>query len=127
LSGMFLFARGCRPLAFPSMLGQPAKADLPKDAVARETTKRRAQWDAVKLAVLHATFGLDLQQARALEHAKVLRDRGEAHLVRLGEFTDRRVPAGQSLDDGPPNGMGQGREDRVQVDRCFGSGNHLVK
>src|SRR5437660_11850032 len=109
------------------MLGQPAKAVLPKDAVAREPTKRRAQWGDVKLAAVHATFGLDLHQARVLEHAKVLRDRGEAHLVRLGEFTDRRVPAGQSLNNGPPNGMVHRREDRVPVDGCLGSVTRMVK
>src|SRR5947207_8205078 len=113
------------------MLGQPAKAVLPKDAVAREPTKRRAQWGDVKLAAVHATFGLDLQQARVLEHAKVLRDRGEAHFVRLGEFTDGRVPAGQSLDNGPPNALGHGQRYRVPVRRssdyvsAFGESSYL--
>src|SRR5439155_1293492 len=41
------------------MLGQPTKAILPKDAVAREPTKRRAQGGDVKLAAVHSAFGLD--------------------------------------------------------------------
>src|SRR2546429_9111810 len=103
------------------MLGQPAKAVLPKDAVAREPTKRRAQWADGKLTAMHATFGLDLQQARVLEHAKVLRDRGEAHFVRLGEFTQRRAPAGLSLNNGPPNGMGLRPAERVPGHRMLGA------
>src|SRR5438034_1165882 len=72
------------------MLGQPTKAILPKDAVAREPTKRRAQGGDVKLAAVHSAFGLDLQQARVLDSSETGLRCPSAYTVEIGS---QNVPA----------------------------------
>jgi len=111
---------------FLQVFGQSVEAVFPQDAVACEPAECDAQRSGINLAAAHAPLGFDLEQARILEHAQVSRDGGKAHLVRLSQFADGGIAGGELLDDRPPDRMGQGREDRVQVGFGRGSINHLV-
>src|SRR5437867_985494 len=126
LAGMFVFLLSSCITDFFQVFVQSGEAVLPQDAVSREPTERRAQRSGVDLASVHAAFGFDLQQARILEHVQMPRDGWQAHIVRLGEFADDCVTAGQLFQNRPANRMGQRREDGVQVEGYRGSINHLV-
>src|SRR5262245_17209983 len=49
-------------------------------------------------------------EARALQHAQVLGDAGQAHVERLRQLRDRALALGQARQDGPPGGIGEGGE-----------------
>src|SRR2546428_1202480 len=112
---------------FLQVFGQSVEAVLPQDAVARQPPESRAERRRIDLAPVHTALGLDDQQAGILEHPEVLRDRRQADIMRLGEFTDGCLTAGELLQDGPPDGVGQRREDGVQVQFARNSINHSVK
>src|SRR2546428_9412221 len=112
---------------FLQVFGQSVEAVLPQDSVARQPPESQAERRRIDLARAHTALGLDDQQAGILEHPEVLRDRWQADIMRLGEFTDGCVTAGELLQDGPPDRMGQRREDGVQVQFVRNSINHLVK
>src|SRR4051812_30007178 len=60
-------------------------------------------------------------EAGALEHLQVARDRGEAHRERLGELVDSRLALGQAGQDLPPRGIGEGGEREAE-----GVGRHVT-
>ena len=123
---MFVFLLSSCITDFFQVFVQSGEAVLPQDAVSREPTERRAQRSGVDLASVHAAFGFDLQQARVLEDAQVPRDRRQAHIVGLGEFAHGGVTGRELFEDGPPDRVGQRREDGVQVQGDRRLVNHLV-
>src|SRR3954469_6340675 len=65
-------------------------------------------------------------QLGPLEHRHVLLDRGEAHVVVAGEDRDRRLLLEHPRDDVATGGVGEGREDPVDVLRSQLMYNHEV-
>jgi len=55
-----------------------------------------------------------LDQAGAMQNLEMLRDAGEAHLERPGEFRDRGLAEGQAGENSAPGRVGQGGERRAQ-------------
>ena len=62
-------------------------------------------------------------QARALEHRQMLRDRRQRHLVGRGQVADRAIAIGQGDEDLPPGRVGQGGEGLIET---RGMLNHAV-
>jgi len=58
-----------------------------------------------------AVLSRALHEALALQHGKVLRDVGTAHVQQLGELTGRARPAAEVMYELMPRGIGEGRED----------------
>ena len=74
---------------------------------------------------MNTPFLVAVEQARALEHPQVARDRRRRHLERGGQISDGSLAAGEALEDTAPDRIGQRREDGVE-----GAGsilNHRVK
>ena len=57
---------------------------------------------------------LDMSLAAVVQHLQVLDDRGQRHLQRPGQLTDRGRPPGQPLHHPPPAGVGEGVEHPVE-------------
>jgi hypothetical protein len=57
-------------------------------------------------------------QPRALEHAEVLRDGGQAHVERLGELGDRAFAREETRQDRPARRVCQGGERVAQLIGC---------
>lgn len=53
-------------------------------------------------------------EARSLQHSEVLRHGGQRHRERAGEVADGALRAGEPREDGPPRGVREGSERRVQ-------------
>lgn len=54
------------------------------------------------------------QQPRAFQNAYMPGDRRQRDAVRRGEFADRRFAAREPVQNGPPRGIGQGAERRIE-------------
>jgi hypothetical protein len=68
----------------------------------------------VDLAALHAAVLHGGHKARRLEHAKMLEDRGQRHVERLGQLAHRRPAAGQPREHGTARRIGERAEHRIQ-------------
>src|SRR5437773_10439327 len=49
-------------------------------------------------------------QAGALQHFQVFADAGKAEVKRFGQLRDRGLPLGETSQDRPPGGIGEGRK-----------------
>lgn len=65
------------------------------------------------------------QQAGLFEHAKMLGNRGQRHLERLGEIGDANLTLGETFQQAAAGGVGQRGEGEVELTGCIV--NHLVK
>jgi hypothetical protein len=72
----------------------------------------------------HAALTLDGGEARALEHAHVLRHRGQRHVEARGELADRPFAGGEARENLAPGGVGERGERRVERVRVMV--NHMV-
>src|SRR5690242_16166958 len=103
-------AIGVSLLEFGEVDLQLIEALFPEAAVALEPAVDIAERTGLELAgtVLRILAARD--EAGAFEHLEVLGDRGEAHVVRLGQFLDRRFARREPGKDAAAGGVGEGRE-----------------
>jgi hypothetical protein len=99
--------------------------NLPEFAVYEQPLGRVAEWSRNQPTDVLAPLLLPLDQARVLEHRKVLGDGGQRDGERLGEDRERRLAQAEPFQNGAAGGIGECREDRVE---CRGGTlNHSVK
>jgi hypothetical protein len=60
-----------------------------------------------------------LDEAGALEHLQVLRDRGQAHIEGSGELRNGRLAVGEAGEDRPSLRIGEGRERGAEMIGCW--------
>src|ERR1041385_5323503 len=104
--------------------GQGVERVLPEEAVLHEPSEGGRERPRLEGAAAHAAVRGLLEQPRLLQHPEVPGDGGQAHVVRRGEVAHGAVALRQPGDDAAPDGVGEGREDRVEVGTPFL--NHLV-
>ncbi len=103
---------GCRAL---DVAGQRLQRLLPEGAIAIDERARRLQRFTDQVAVVVPPVALAPQQARSLENAQVLRDRGEGHVERLRQLTYGRGPRRKAREDSPARAVRKRGEDRVEL------------
>jgi hypothetical protein len=64
---------------------------------------------------MHSPFAGAREQPRALEHAQMLRDRGQRHPERLGKLPHTRLADGEARQNRPARTICQGREHCVEL------------
>jgi hypothetical protein len=88
---------------------------LPERAVSIDELPGALERLTRQVAMVIPALALATQQASAFQDPEMLRDRGEGHRERFGQFTDRRWPRGKPREKSSPRAIRQRREDRVQV------------
>jgi hypothetical protein len=86
----------------------------PKAAVLRDPVPRRLERIGREPAATLAPHLAISDEAGAAEHADVLEKRGQRHRVRPGELAHRRLALHELLEDGAPDGVGEGGESRIE-------------
>src|SRR5690242_5089267 len=88
---------------------------LPVLAIADEPFGRLSEGIRLEMAETRGRLPAARDQARRLEHAKVLRDGGLGDLERCRQLEDRGIPFREARQDGAAGGVGKGAEDGVEL------------
>jgi hypothetical protein len=99
-----------RPLQFAQVVVEAIEALLPVPTVLADPVGHVAQPFRLEAARSPLSLAPLLDEPGALENLEVFRDRRKAQVKWGCQLRDRRLPVGQSCQDGPASGIGQGRE-----------------
>src|SRR5215216_2209074 len=88
---------------------------LPRATLFHHPTFRRLQGRRREPVRPDSSSLLRRHQPAPLQHAKVLRERGQRHAEGLGKVARRSRSRPESLDDGPAGWVRQGMEDEIQL------------
>ena len=86
----------------------------PERVVRLDPFRGFAHWRCVELAPTHASFPRALDEACALEHAKVFGDGGPRDAKRRGEIADGGFAGREAREESAPGGVGEGGEREVE-------------
>src|SRR5438445_10339905 len=97
-------------LQFMQIVVQTIKTLLPKTPVAFEPVHRLLERSGLEPAGAPLRLPSARDQPAALQHLEMFGDGGKTHVERLRQLLDRNRAGGEAGENGPPGGIGQGRE-----------------